>query len=454
MKVEMNSKKIKEGDVFIAIRGEKFDGHNFIDEAIKNGAKTIIAEHGSYSVDTIIVDNTKEYLSKYLKELYGVKLGKMNLIGITGTNGKTTTAYLIYQALNRLQKKCAYIGTIGFYMDKKVCDLERTTPDITDIYNMLLKCEEENIKNVVMEVSSHALVGDRVKNLNFNIGIFTNLTGDHLDLHKTIEAYALAKQQLFNQISSYGCAIINTDDSKSNMMLNEKNRNITYGFNKSMYQILNYCYDKNRMYFDYKYNNNTYNVMTKLLGKHNVYNLICLIAVLEELKISSDEIIKVISNLEAPSGRFEVLDYGSNRIVVDYAHTLDAVNNVLNTAKEFSRGKIYSIIGCGGDRDRTKRSPMLKSALELSDYVIITNDNPRTEDPNNIVSDMLLGNEKKTNYEIILDRTKAIEKGISYLNEDDTLMILGKGHENYQIIGDKKYHHDDKEIALQYIKKR
>lgn len=454
MKVEINSKKIREGDVFVAIRGEKFDGHDFIDEAIKNGAKLIIAEHGSYSVETIIVNNTKEYLSEYLKKLYGSTVSKMNLIGITGTNGKTTTAYLIHQALNKLQKKCAYIGTIGFYIDKKISDLERTTPEITDIYNMLLKCEENDVRNVVMEVSSHALVKSRVKNLSFNIGIFTNLTGDHLDLHKTFENYASAKQQLFYQIFPHGCAIINTDDAFSPKMLNPNNRNITYGFNESMYQILNYCYDKNRMYFDYKYNGNTYNVMTKLLGKHNIYNLICLIAVLDELKINREDIHELISLLDAPSGRLEVIDYGSNRIVVDYAHTVDAVNNVLNTAKEFSRGKIYSIIGCGGDRDSTKRSPMLKSALELSDKVIITNDNPRTEDPNNIVRDMLSGNEDASNYEIILDRVMAIEKGISLLEENDTLMILGKGHENYQIIGDKKYHHDDKEIALQYIKKR
>lgn len=454
MKVEINSKKIKEGDTFVAIKGEYFDGHKYIEEAIKNGAKLIIAEHGSYSVPTILVENTREYLSKYLKNLYSSELKNINLIGITGTNGKTTTAYLIYQALNKLNINSAYIGTIGFYLDNHIEQLEHTTPDITDTYNMLLECARKNVNNVVMEVSSHSLVNSRVKDLDFNIGIFTNLTGDHLDLHKTIENYANAKKQLFNQILSKGCAIINIDDQYATKMLNENNRNITYGFNKSMYQILNYCYDKNRMYFNYKYDNNTYNVMTKLLGKHNVYNLMALIAVLDEMGIDNKDILRILGKLDAPNGRLEVINYGNNKVIVDYAHTLDAVNNVLNTAKEFSTGKIYSIIGCGGDRDRTKRSPMLKVALQLSDKVIVTNDNPRKEDPYNIVNDMLEGNRLSLNYEVILDRKQAIKRGISLLEENDTLMILGKGHENYQIIGDTKYHHDDKETVLQYIKKR
>ena len=409
MKVEINSKKIKEGDTFVAIKGEYFDGHKYIEEAIKNGAKLIIAEHGTYSVPTLLVENTRKYLSEYLKDLYSKELENINLIGITGTNGKTTTAYLIYQALNKLNINSAYIGTIGFYLDNHIEQLEHTTPNITDTY---------------------------------------------LDLHKTIENYANAKKELFNQILSKGCAIINIDDQYATEMLNENNRNITYGFKKSMYQILNYCYDKNRMYFNYKYDNNTYNVMTKLLGKHNIYNLMALIAVLDEFGIDNKEILRILGELDAPSGRLEVINYGNNKIIVDYAHTLDAVNNVLNTAKEFSTGKIYSIIGCGGDRDRTKRSPMLKGALELSDKVIVTNDNPRKEDPYNIVNDMLEGNKSATNYEVILDRKQAIKRGISLLEENDTLMILGKGHENYQIIGDTKYHHDDKETVLQYIKKR
>lgn len=452
--MEINSKKIKKGDVFVAIKGSTYDGHDYIEEAIKNGAELIIAEHGIYSVNTILVENTKEYLANYLKDLYQEELKNINLIGITGTNGKTTTAYLIYQALNKLKINSAYIGTIGFYLDNKIQELDRTTPEITDIYNMLLECANKKVNNVVMEVSSHALVNSRVKNLEFNIGIFTNLTGDHLDFHKTMENYCLAKKQLFKQISSSGCAIINIDDLYSKAMIESSNRNITYGFNESMYQILDYCYDKNRMYFNYKYNNNTYNVMTKLLGKHNVYNLMALIATLNELGIDTKEIIRLVGELDAPLGRLDVVNYGSNRIVIDYAHTLDAVNNVLNTAKEFSKGKIYSIIGCGGARDTTKRSPMMRSALMLSDKVIVTNDNPRDEDPEKIVKDMLEGNYNIGDYEVILDRKKAIERGISLLSENDTLMILGKGHENYQIIGDIKYHHDDKETVLQYIKKR
>ena len=454
MRVQTDSRKVKPGDTFIAIKGEKYDGHDFIENAINNGASKIIAEHGDYRVYTRIVSDTKKYLYYYLNKLYGEKIDKMNIMGVTGTNGKTTTAFLIYKALNMLNQPCAYIGTIGFYRQNKVMELDRTTPEVADIYNMLLDCVENGIFNVSMEVSSHALALGRVKNLKFNTAIFTNLTGDHLDFHKTFENYALAKKQLFEQITLDGCAIINSDDENAHIMLNPKNKNITYGFSADDYRILRYFYDKNVMKFDYRFKDMTHNVTTKLLGKYNVYNLMSLIIALEGMGLDSHQIMDTVKELEAPSGRFEVLKFGSNRVVIDYAHTVDAVNNVLNTTKEFSRGKIYSIIGCGGDRDKTKRSDMLRSALELSDKVIITNDNPRTEDELSIVRDMLKGNEGHGCYEILLDREEAIKRGISFLKDNDTLMILGKGHENYQIIGDKKYHHDDREVALQYIKKR
>lgn len=454
IKVKIDSRKVCPGDTFVAIKGENFDGHDYIEDAIKNGATKIIAERGWYSVDTVLVPNTRTYLPTYLKELYEDEIKDLTLIGITGTNGKTTTAYLIYQALNKIGIKTSYIGTIGFYIDKKIFDLDRTTPESNEIYDMMLQSKDNGCKTVVMEVSSHSLVQERVKNLKFKTAIFTNLTSDHLDYHKTRQNYIDAKSLLFRQITKDGRAIINIDDECSKYMMLDENNNITYGFNESIYKILNYAYKNNKMYFDYKYKNETYNVMTNLLGKHNIYNLTALIATLHEFDIELNQINNLIPNLVAPPGRLEVINYKNNMIIIDYAHTFDAVKNVLNTAKEFSNGKIYCIIGCGGNRDTSKRSPMARVSLELSDRVILTSDNPRCEDASKIIDDMLNNNDMYSNYDIETDRSLAIKKGISMLNDNDILMILGKGHENYQIIGNHKYHFDDKEEVYKYIKKR
>ena len=450
MNIKVDSRKVKEEDIFVAIKGINHDGNDYIEEAIKNGATTVVVEKGLYSVDTLIVKDTKEYLIKYLKENYYDKIKNLKLIGITGTNGKTTSCYLLYQALNKLNKKCAYIGTIGFYIEDSVTKLNNTTPDILDIYEMLLECARKNCEYVVMEVSSHALALKRVEGLLFDYVVFTNLTKDHLDYHKNMEDYALAKKILFTKLKEKGKAIINIDDKYHDYFLLNSNSNITYGINSSNYQIKDYQVNESGSEFNIFYNNKNNQFKTNLIGKYNIYNTLISIIILNEIGYYYDDIYKIISELSAPKGRMEVVKYNDNLIIIDYAHTPDAVLKIIKTVKQLSKNKIYTIIGCGGNRDKTKRPEMAKIATELSDFVVFTSDNPRDENPNDIIDDMIR-NLEYNNYEIIINRKDAIEKSIQMLTKSDILLVLGKGHEDYQIINGKKIDFDDKKVVLEII---
>lgn len=450
LNIKTNSKLVKPGDTFVAIKGLTRDGHDYIEDAIKNGATSIICEHGNYDVETVVVDDTSKFLREYLYTNYHEKIKKLKLIGMTGTNGKTTTCYLIYQALQKIGKKCGYIGTIGFYIDGKVSELDNTTPEIQDMYDMLLTCYEQNCEYVVMEVSSHALSLGRVDTLMFDYAIFSNLTEDHLDFHKTFDDYIRAKNKLFNMVKKDGAAIINVDDSSYEKMLNENNRNILFGFNDSDYKVLDYRYENYKTIFNININGKTEEIVTKLLGKYNIHNMMSVIIILLELDVPINEIKKIVSTLEFPPGRLDTINYKDSLIIVDYAHTPDAVYNVISCVREYAEGKIYTLVGCGGNRDKTKRPIMAKIATDLSDFVIITSDNPRFEDPKDIIKDMLEGL-NNTNYEVIENRVDAIHKGIDLLNSKDVFLILGKGHEDYQIINGVKHHHDDKECATEYM---
>lgn len=437
MNLKDDSRKIKKGDTFIALK-KVHDGHEYINDAIKNGANKIIAERGNYEVDTLIVPDTHKYLVDYLYDNDYDKIKHLKLIGMTGTNGKTTTCFLIYQALNKLNIKCAYIGTIGFYLDKKVRDLSNTTPDILEIYEMLLECAFNDIEYVVMECSSHALSMKRLDKLKFKFGIFSNLTEDHLDYHGSFDNYVKAKQILFDNVTDK--TFVNIDDDYKDYFI--KDNSITYGLNKSDYHLTDYVIGLDGSSF--KVNGNSYK--TKLIGKHNLYNILVVIALLSELNLDTS----VIENLECPKGRMDIVRKESNLVIVDYAHTPDAVLKIITAVKELNPNHIITIVGCGGDRDPYKRPIMSNIACSNSDHVIITNDNPRSENPNNIVSDML-HNLDKFNYEIILNRKNAIIKGIQMLDKNDILLVLGKGHETYQIINNKRYNFDDKEVVLENI---
>lgn len=448
MNIKTDSRKIENGDIFVALNSYH-DGHEYISDAINRGASKIIASKGIYDVETIIVPDTKEYLVNHLKNNYYSSIKNLKLIGITGTNGKTTTCYLIWQALNKLGHKCAYIGTIGFFIEEKIKDLPNTTPEIIDMYEMLIECQKQNCEYVVMEVSSHALDQRRIDGLQFDYAVFTNLTEEHLDYHKSMGNYALAKQKLFYMLKEKGKGIINIDDKYHEYFL--KDNFLTYGFNDSTIKISDYKFDYQTQ-FELIIDAHKYVFESSLLGKYNVYNLTVLIAILYDLKIDIDVISYIVTKLQAPSGRMDIIPYETNQIIIDYAHTPDALENIIKTVKEFAQGSIYTVVGCGGNRDKTKRPIMASIATSLSDYVIFTSDNPRFEEPIKIIEDMI-NNLENNNYEIEINREKAIEKGIQKLNKNDILLLLGKGHETYQIIKDEKIFFDDKAKVVEFIRR-
>ena len=443
MNIKIDSRKVKQGDTFIALRGINKDGHDYIEDAINNGATTIICEEGEYDVNTIIVKDTSIYLKEYLENNYYDDIKKLKLIGMTGTNGKTTTCYLIYQALNKLNIKCAYIGTLGFYLADEKRNLNNTTPNLYEIYEMLLECIKKDYEYVVMEVSSQGLAMGRVDTLIFDYVIFSNLTQDHLDYHGTMESYALEKQKLF-KMTNNSFAIVNSDDEYLNYFLLD-NKNITYGKSSNDYKISSIRSTINGSFF--KLNDEEY--FTKLIGEYNVYNVTIVIILLKLLKVNS--IQDIIANLDSPNGRMDIVKCKESIIIIDYAHTPDAVEKIITNVNKLEHGRIITLIGCGGNRDKTKRPIMGDIATRYSDFVIFTSDNPRFEKPKKILKDITCKLYTK-NYKIIVNRKKAIKKSIQMLRKNDILLLLGKGHENYQIIKDKKIPFSDKEIVLKYLR--
>lgn len=451
--LKTDSRAVKPGDTFIAISNVARDGHDYIEEAIANGATKIIAEHGSYKVETIIVESTREYLKTYLYENYYPLIKDIKLIGLTGTNGKTTTCLMTYQILKMLKKNVAYMGTIGFYYGDVKKPMVNTTPDVDVLYNMLLEAKENGVEYFVMEVSSHALDKDRIHGLEFDEVAFTNLTQDHLDYHKTLENYANAKRILFTKTRNDKIAIINGDDEHYQHFVLESNNNIIIGQHDSVVKILEMSFSHLGTIFKFEYLNHEYQARLNMVGRYNIYNYLIALLLVNKLGVKIEDILALNDKLKAPAGRMELLKYGTNSIFVDYAHTPDAVINVLKSAEEFKNGRIITIIGCGGDRDATKRPIMGKAALEHSDYVIFTSDNPRSEDPQMILDDITNGL-SGSNFEIEVDRQKAIIKGMQQLKHNDILMILGKGHEDYQITKTGKHHFSDQEEVMKYITKQ
>ncbi len=447
LNIQSDSRKIKKGDTFVAVKCEVNDGHKYVEKAIENGANKVVVEKGNYDVETLVVEDTREYLTKYLEDNYNKYLDEMTIIGITGTNGKTTSAYLIYQALNKLGVKTGYIGTIGFYLDEKVMDLPNTSVDICDTYDLLMRAYDNGYKVVVLEASSHALANDRLKTIKFDYAVFTNLTQDHLDFHKTMDNYALAKQKLFRMLKKDGIAVINSDDPHKDTFVLDDNRNIFYG-TKGDYSFKNAISNLQGNSFDLIYNGKEYKVSSKLVGEYNIYNLLVMISVVNSITNSMDDIIKVIGELNAPDGRIDTVNYKTNKIVIDYAHTPDAIEKILSAVN--TTGKRYVVFGCTGDRDRTKRPIMGKIVSESVDYFIITDDDPHNEDEMQIVNDIIKNNDF-SNYEVCIDRKEAIKRGINLLNDNDVLFILGKGHEKFIIKGNERIPHNDKEEVLKCI---
>ena len=438
--IKSDSRRILPGDIFVALKGIKSDGHDYVEDAIRRGASRVVVEHGSYSVDTLVVPDTREYLKSYLVSNYSSIIDDMTIIGVTGTNGKTTIGYLLYQSLNKLGVKCSMIGTLGYFKDSKVGDLYNTCPDLAMMYELLIDSYNSGFKCVVMEASSQGLVEERLFGVKFDFAIFTNLTHDHLDYHKSVQNYVLAKQRLFLQLKSNGVGIVNIDDPYKDYF--KCSNFVGYGFGDCDYKIVSY----GDGYFDF----NDHRINHNLIGKHNVYNLMACYAVLDKMGYSFDSISRVFSLISSPKGRMEIYNYLSNRIIVDYAHTPDGIFNVLNSVSNYN--KLYAVFGCTGNRDRLKRPIMTKLLLENCDFVIITSDDLYDESFDSIVSDMLSG-VHSLNYYVCSDRGEAIVKGISMLDDNDVLLVLGKGHEEVLKIGNSRIPFNDGKFILDFINK-
>ena len=452
-KYETNSRLIKPGQTFVAIKGYTVDGHDYIEDAIKNGATAVIAQKEvNCSVPVTVVENSAEYYQKLLVKEYKGEFKDLKLIGITGTNGKTTSAYLTYQMLLDLGKKAAYIGTIGFMCGDYFKELPNTSPEILTTYKLLAKAKEMECEYVVMEVSNFALDQKRIEGLEFVAGAFTNLTEDHLDYHKTMENYLKAKLLLTDYIKKDGVLLVNKDDEASKKFIERFKNTKTFGYGNADYDILSDDIYPDHTDIIFKVNEKEYKVTTNLTSKFNVYNYFTMFSILHELGFKINELIEKTKYLKAPKGRCETYKVKDGFAVVDYAHTPDAVLKVVTAYKELAKARVITLVGCGGDRDPMKRPIMGEIASNYSDYVIFTNDNPRTEDPENIMKDILKG-VKKDNYEVCLDRREAIKKALDMIEKDDIVLLLGKGHEDYQILGHTKVHLDDSEEILKYIEK-
>lgn len=448
--IKIDSRKVKPGDTFVAIKGTTVDGHDFIEKAIENGATKVIVEHDvECSVEKEIVEDSNKWLTEYISTNYAKEANELNLIAVTGTNGKTTTAYLTYQILNKLGTKTAYIGTIGFYIpEEEIIELPNTTPNILDLYELILTAKAKGCKNVMMEVSSHALHQERVKGLIFKVAAFTNLTQDHLDYHKTMNNYLEAKKLILKQLE--GPMIVNSDDSYAESWINAYPNTKTFGLTGTDYKIIAYNDTEQGTHIQFSTLEKEYEVETNLRSTFNVYNYLTSLSLINNLGYSIEEIVAITPSIYPPKGRCEQIKVKEGEAVVDYAHTPDAVEKIVKAFSENKKGRVITLVGCGGDRDPKKRPIMGKIAAENSDYVIFTSDNPRTEDPQRIMDEILAG-VHTNNYEVELDRRKAIVKALDSMEKNDVVLILGKGHEDYQILGHEKVHLDDAEEVKKYI---
>lgn len=460
--ISYDSRTIKDKSLFICIRGYNVDGHDYIDEAVKKGAKAIIIDKKvkyEKNITYIKVKDTKEVISVVAKNFFENPCERINLIGVTGTNGKTSTVSFIKQILE-YDTKVGSIGTIEICDGKNNIKSKNTTPESLDIQKSLGKMIENDCKYCVMEVSSHALVLNRVEGIDYDIGIFTNLTQDHLDFHKNIENYKNAKEKLFYKTKSIN--IFNIDDEVGreffkNSIINRNLKTYTYAVDrKADFRAIDVKLYKNKIEYTLVVDEQNYRVSIPILGYFNVYNSLAAIGTCISLGIEPKEVVNRVSKIKNVPGRLEYIKNDKSvDIVVDYAHTPDALVNLIKSARLFTGGRIILVFGCGGDRDKSKRHIMGKIAQENCDIAIITSDNPRFEREIDIINDILEGiNKALNNYMVIENRKDAIEKAIEIYQKEDLIIIAGKGHENYQVKGNQKYFFDDRKIAREILEKK
>ena len=457
-KIEFDSRKILENDLFVAIKGNNVDGNKFISQVIEKGAKVVlcqeIPEDIKKGVTYIKVKDIRETLSLVCSNYYDNPSKKLKLIGITGTNGKTTTSNLMFQLFNLFNYKVGLISTNKIIIGDKKIESNHTTPDPLTLNKVLNEMVESKVEFCFMEVSSHAIKQKRISGLNFKAGVFTNLSHDHLDYHKTFSEYRDIKKKFFDSLDTNSLAIVNIDDKNGNYMVQNCRARIYKYALKSNADYSLKIFEKD---FDgMKMKINGSEVWTSLIGNFNAYNILATYSLAKNFDFKEEEILNNVSRFKTVEGRFEKISKNkSNKIgIVDYAHSPDSIQNILQTLNDLKhKSLLITVLGCGGDRDAEKRPLMGKIAASLSDRVVFTSDNPRFEDPKLIIQQMEAGVEKKDLYKVssIVDRKKAIKFACEINSGNDVILVAGKGHEKYQINGKNKIDFDDKKILEEFL---
>jgi len=458
--ITCDSRCVKKGNIFVAIKGSRLDGNIFIREAINNGAAFIASQgpmpavRGLGEKNFLQVKDAREFFARACSRFYRHPSEKLKVIGITGTNGKTTVSYLIEAMIKENRKKCGVIGTVNYHYANRAFCAKNTTPGAAQINPLLAQMHKAKVGYCVMEVSSHALDQRRTAGINFSAAIFTNLTQDHLDYHKTLEKYFLAKSKLFTGLGAQAAAIINIDDRFGRRLKNlTRGKFISYAIERrAEVWARNIKFGLKRTSFDLIYGEKKIRIKSNLAGRYNVYNLLAAISWGLSAGMGTGLIARAISKFKSVRGRLEkAACFKGFSVFVDYAHTEDALFNVLSALRPLVKGKIYVVFGCGGERDKLKRPKMGKVVSELADYAIITNDNPRNEEPLDIIKDIKKGI-KKNNYRVICDRRAAIKAGLSLAKPGDLVLVAGKGHESYQIIKNKILSFDDRKVIKECLR--
>ena len=469
--IAYDSRQVTPGALFVALRGVNADGARFVPQAVANGAIAVIAETAApagLSVPWIQVPAARAVLAELAAVFHGHPSEELVLVGITGTNGKTTTAYVLASIFESAGIRCGRIGTIGYRVGGRELDAPRTTPEAPELQRMLRDMLTDGCGACVMEVSSHALALRRADSLRFAAGVFTNLTRDHLDFHGDMESYFAAKRRLFEILPDGAVGVINLDDRRAADLLATARRPVTYAIDAAAdVRPGPLTFSLDGLSFEVRTPRGTFHVRSPLVGRPNAYNILAASAAAMALDLPFSAIEAGISNLENVPGRFQVVSETGDdvRVIVDYAHTDDALKNLLETARPLAPGRLVTVFGCGGDRDRTKRPLMGAVAARLSDLVIVTSDNPRSEEPEKIIEEIRRGivmpadrispkGQQGTPSLAIVDRREAIEKAVRDARSGDLLLIAGKGHEKYQVIGGRTLPFDDVEIARAALARR
>ncbi len=458
LRVDYDSRQVQAGSLFVAVQGFKTDGRQFIGQALERGAvAVVISEPAAEAAGKphLIVPDTRKALAQIAGELAGHADRQMDLVAVTGTNGKTTTVELLGEVFTRVLGTSGTLGTLGGRIENTSFKQERTTPEAPDIYELLTRMRDERCRAVAMEVSSHALALHRVLGMQFKVAVFTNLTQDHLDFHGDLETYFSAKASLFMDYA-VGTSVINIDDPFGRRLIDlARSPVLTYSL-ESPADVLATELDLSQtgIRLTAKTPRSEVSLSSPLLGRFNAYNLLCALSVAEALKLPQDQFVSAVSQFKGVKGRLERIDLVDRWAFIDYAHTPQALESVLKELKGICPGILYVVFGCGGNRDRTKRPLMGRVAEKYADKVYITSDNPRSERPASIMSDILSGLEKPQHAMTILDRRHAISTALHHMPENGTLLVAGKGHETYQEIAGVKYPFDDRAEVLKYLIER